>query len=735
MDFQTNQLPPSFSQPQSSLNQIPSQPKKSFVRIIVGAIIVFVIVAGSLSAYLLRDKIFPSAEPYEVSQISQEIFEGFNKVDSASYTISISARSEPRDTDAKPFKSVISEEEINAVLYKYKRDQDRFRDVALILQALSKYTKQNGTYPKNLFDAGITIPSANDYNYTLSDSGKGFNLNVFFETSDALQTVSKHRGEKVAVDSDKKIATFSQLSPVAYYFSGRPPKEPVFARIISLRSDDLALVPADAKLDLSALGETSQSGERINSRFHLAGNASFGDITMALDADFRKVVDNYYIQVNKMPSLFFFDDLSKIKNKWVKFTPADLPQYGSNYFGSEPATAQSVFDKIKKRSVDQLKTFLKVADKNQALISSEPVKEKLDGQAVYRYDLRFNKGNIVAFYKDLTTEFAKVYTKKRENPIRFDQATLEYLQGKSFNEVFDYLDRNTNLSLWANMEGIPVKIEYKLRVVPDDTVKNFAGRQGRISASIVLTNINQQVTIAVPEESITAADAAMLLRGISREQYLLKQQESIIERSVRRFLYEYKNLVGFYPKSLEDLTVPRGESAKLNEKAFEGWSPSLIAAWGAIEDTGFIKEVPQDIFTGRPFEYSSTGDDYTLKYTIVLPPYQKGSNLFSYYLFEQYSGKISVPANWNTIRKILPRFLEGINTADSKYLSIEAAQAKKDTDGDRVADVLEDIIQTNKNSKDTDKDGFSDYDEITSGSDPLGPGKIESAIPGTIPIF
>lgn len=44
--------------------------------------------------------------------------------------------------------------------------------------------------------------------------------------------------------------------------------------------------------------------------------------------------------------------------------------------------------------------------------------------------------------------------------------------------------------------------------------------------------------------------------------------------------------------------------------------------------------------------------------------------------------------------------------------SVDYATLPLDTDGDGLADVLEDILGTNPNSVDTDNDGLSDYDEI-----------------------
>jgi hypothetical protein len=47
-----------------------------------------------------------------------------------------------------------------------------------------------------------------------------------------------------------------------------------------------------------------------------------------------------------------------------------------------------------------------------------------------------------------------------------------------------------------------------------------------------------------------------------------------------------------------------------------------------------------------------------------------------------------------------------------------------DTDGDGLSDKLENIYGTDINKKDTDGDGYSDGQEVYSGYNPKGPGKL-----------
>lgn len=75
-----------------------------------------------------------------------------------------------------------------------------------------------------------------------------------------------------------------------------------------------------------------------------------------------------------------------------------------------------------------------------------------------------------------------------------------------------------------------------------------------------------------------------------------------------------------------------------------------------------------------------------------------------------------------------PRISEKISFWKIKdYRTVEfSGEVFKDADKDGLSDDQEDLYGTNKNKTDTDGDGYTDYEEIVNGYNPLGEGKLET---------
>jgi len=141
------------------------------------------------------------------------------------------------------------------------------------------------------------------------------------------------------------------------------------------------------------------------------------------------------------------------------------------------------------------------------------------------------------------------------------------------------------------------------------------------------------------------------------------------------------------------------------------------------ENRPFLTRIPNDFYTGKPYRYSGSGDDYNLIYKVELPPYERGKMPLSILYTLDRSYGPSSPIRY----KYRFNYLEGDNTADSKLISKEADyQSGIDSDQDGLPDVFEDYLGTDKYKKDTDGDGRSDAEELYMRTDPLGPGRLES---------
>lgn len=80
-----------------------------------------------------------------------------------------------------------------------------------------------------------------------------------------------------------------------------------------------------------------------------------------------------------------------------------------------------------------------------------------------------------------------------------------------------------------------------------------------------------------------------------------------------------------------------------------------------------------------------------------------------------------------TAHGMLRKFGLGIKNSDLNKIpvGIETRFEDIDSDNDGLADKLEEALKTDVNDSDTDNDGFLDGNEVSSGNNPLGKGKIQ----------
>jgi hypothetical protein len=666
-------------------------PNRSGGKGILAVILILIILIGAGVAYAYYKGIGPfGSAPYSDTQLVSDIVAGIGKINNASYSLSLNMISEPKDADAEPFSVAVPTDADKVAAY--NRDLDKVRDIQLILSKLSDYKYKNETYPSSLssLDKSSAI-NKSDYVYTPKSNLSGYTLSFSVETSDAAEALSNRFGysnEKTITVKDKLVTITD--SSYSYIYIPAEPKKPAIVDLLNMQSY-LSYLPANFKFEGTLSGASQKIDKKnINGQAHIVANTDFGDVNVAIDAEFKKVSDSIYVLINKFPS--FFVDISKLKGKWIKFTPNDLASYGSLYFGSSAESTEEEITKTKAKGVEQFKLFLSIADRNKALMSTgKHTKESINGISAYRYDLEFNKDVFARFYTELTTEFKDKYPK--DNLMKFDQATLDYLNSPEFDKVFEYFRKNTVLTLWADAQGIPVQLEYSIRMVPESNKKNV-DNQIKLVATLALNDINKTTSINAPEKSLTMEDATIAMTGQSKERYRFDKQMSNIT-TIRYALDTYKRAKKVYPTSLNELT---------NTKSTYG--------------SGMIlKSIPKDIYDNNDFLYEGKGVDYNLMYKVELPAYVAGDSVYGMYEYNYSSGK----------DPLVMKAVNGQNTADSKRPSVESYElSKKDSDGDRLPDASEKYIGTDSLKKDTDKDGYSDYDEVMKNSNPLGPGNLKS---------
>jgi len=690
---------------------------------ILVTLIVIIVLLGAGAVYGYINQIGPFARPpYKAEGLASQIFAGASNIKTSSYSLSINIVSQPKDADAKPFNQAVPAD--SAKDASIKRDQDKYRDAKNLTTNLKEYFYSNNHYPASLASAstlnGDTI-STTGFTYAAPKPTKDYTLSVNFETGEAVNAISastKYDYASSTVISGKTV-TFSSKSALYANISASSDPSSIFS-VQNLQSM-LAYIPANFKFDSILAGASiKKSDSSVDGKIALSGQVDMGDINAVFDTEFRKIDDNFYILVNKLPT--FFVDISKLKGSWIKITPDDLSTYGSGYVSADPTTAQKDITETKQRAIDSLKLFLTIADQDHALLmNGSPAKDQVNGATAYKYDLELNKDTLPQFYSDLTTQFKAKFGDK--SPITFNQATLDYLKSPQYQAVFDYMRSNTMLTLWALSDGTPVKFSYGLRLVPNSDSKN-ADKQIKALFTLTLSNINLPISIEVPTKTISMEDATIMLTGQSKEQYQMSKQQSAVD-TLQRALSTFHALTGSYPQTLTELKQTRGDLKKQfpNVKATDSLGMSSYYVSYGLDTDPILKAIPNDVYTGSAFTYSSTGKDYKLTYTIKFPPYTAGDALPKGIFSRDYS---------NYSKNVMKlTVVNGTNTADSKNVSEEAVAASKiDSDGDGLPNALETYIGTNPNKKDTDGDGQSDYKEVTTGSNPLGPGSLKGGSSG-----
>ncbi|MSU54926.1 MAG: hypothetical protein EXS46_00095 [Candidatus Taylorbacteria bacterium] len=687
----------------------------------VVGLLVFLMVGISAYAYFFALGPF-SKPPYDESNLLSGIFGSFDRINSTSYKLSLSAMVSPRDEDARPFKLTLPDGQDQSLLF--GRDQDRFRDFDQIMLGLQNYISKNKKYPANLAILSVNSndPLGGQYGYVVISGGKSFALTIAFETEEAANAIKKSSSEMFSAG---KTVTFTEKNISSnYYFTGKP-QQPVFLEIFGSVDEYANYIPLSLDSSLSFLGTVERSSANADGHFQIIGQAAFEDSKFIFDTELSKIGDNLFARVNKVPSVFSsFVDFSKIIGLWIKMTPQDIANSDYSPFSKLTAdgATEEIYNNAKILASEQIKLFVEIANDEKALvINGLPVKEKLDGVSVYKYDLKLERTRIVNFYKRLVRDFENRFGGR--SFVVSSPEILAYLDSPAFTQIFDYLNQNNFLTLWADEKGFPVKFVYTMRFVPKDEVSRMKEKQVSLSFGVKLSDINKPIILSEPTNTMSFADATTALTGMSKEDYLAKKEETAVKK-IREALNVYKILFNRYPVSLSELTtinvIPNKAETKENKistPVVEEYVGDKAYYEKIYNNTQILKTVPLDAYTNSPFAYSKSGNGYKLAYTLTHSAYKQGSSLSPLFDIDYSNPKQ---------QKIILRYVEGLNTANELNLSVEVLDRSKiDTDVDGVPDFFEDYIGTNKFKKDTDGDGYSDSQEILSDSNPSGAGRLE----------
>ncbi|MEI7709611.1 MAG: hypothetical protein WCI76_02760 [bacterium] len=499
--------------PKASMEPVLVHKKSNLLSYIIVAVILIVLGAGAAYAYI--QKIGPFATTsvaYDSSNFLSGLLAQSSKINTTSYSASASLKVGPRDADAHPFVLPALSDEF---LKKYKNDVTRASNVQAILSSMSSFQYSSKVYPATLEKLkaktgaslyrdtfSLTDPATlKTYQYALIDSGKDFNLTVTFETDDAVSAIRRSYGFKPETTLiDGKNVTFTKDSKTYIYLSPEPAK-PFFATL----GDEAKYLPAEFGADLTFSAKTNaQTGDLANWVINVDANGDFGDLSYKFNVDGVKKDSDYYLKINNIPSIFL-GSFSNLKGEWIKISSKkkDATATG-DYQSYDPLSSMSdslskwetSYRESRTEFMDLLKKATQFADEEGLItFKSQPKTEKVGDRDLTRYDLGVNRDAIIPFYKKLIAEATLT---KNFQTIFEDNGILTYLETPEFQNVFDYYQANTFLSVWLDSEGFPAIIKYTFRLVPPDSADQLIGKQANLVLTLNITDINKPINIEAP---------------------------------------------------------------------------------------------------------------------------------------------------------------------------------------------------------------------------------------------
>ncbi|MBI4135036.1 MAG: hypothetical protein HY471_02945 [Candidatus Sungbacteria bacterium] len=526
----------------------------------VGGVLGVLLLAGGGYAYVA--KLGPFARPpYVEKNLLSGLLAAMSRIDTASYLLSASLAVEERDTDAKPFAIAVSDE----FRGQYSRDAKRAADISGILEELRSLQYQGG-FPSSLeqlvsldgrsrYGRRISITDAKTgkpYEYSRTEGGKNFSLVVTFETNDALEALKQSFAFSTSITPiQERTATFTKDSSSYFYLPAEPPKP-----LLAQWGEFAAFISPSSAASLSVRAATDwRNRGAADWSFNADATGDFGDLAYKFNFEALKKNLNYYFRLNNMPSIFSAG-LTGIKGQWIKVAPqatssSPVPYDDLLQLTQRIPEAERVYKEEQEEFRALLKTVAEIADE-EGLLSfvTGPVSEWMEGRRLYRYDIEFEKNAVLEFYRRFSDNVAR---NKLLKSVIVDPGYIRYLESPEFDEAFDYYQKNTRLTLWADPEGFPAIITYAIRIVPFDGASHLKEKQIKITFKIVLSNINEPLHIEAPEGAKPLED---VMKTSNRTGPAVKSRDARRITDIKQLQLAaelYFDAKGGYPSRLDEL--------------------------------------------------------------------------------------------------------------------------------------------------------------------------------------
>ncbi len=457
---------------------------------LIFSIIALLAAGGLIFAYWQELGLFAKA-PYDENGFLSDLAHTLDKIRTAEYTIALNFSIVPRDDGARAFTPPAPDPNDRR---RWQNDLQRFEELTEVLDELSNaYRLSSKTSAKRLYPK--ELPGRT---YTTTADRKNFNLPFTFETGEAIKRIRNSWGyQSTSTVIAGQTVTFTRDSPNRIYFPDEPPRS-----FLSSLADLTDKLPANGQMTAqfgglinrpTASDEPNQTEQNksVDTSFNFSFNGQFDDLSIRAAAEFRKIGEDLYFRINNFPNLFFLSQLSAIKGKWVEISKTDR----GNSISSLPIRISKYNEEWRNDLQKQLDILERLWNNYQIFdFAAPPKKIKIENEKLWQYELRLNRDDLIDFLKAWKNELGG-----DENDL---DEIVTALESEEAAAILNYLQDNTTIIILINQTGWPVRMESRFRLVPHDTASHLIGKQGLSVSSITIKNINQPITISIPDGEI-----------------------------------------------------------------------------------------------------------------------------------------------------------------------------------------------------------------------------------------
>ena len=469
------------------------------------SIIVIVLVIGAGVAYMYTQGILFSKAPYSEDELFSGILSAMLDFDSVTYSASASLEVQDREDDAEPISSGLDEEAIEM----RKRDIERVDEVNQIVNSL-KWQAEFGQLEGDLeaeFGGFIGVDELSDpltnelYAYTTSENNDDFELVVTFETNEAIKEVEYGARYDRATEINGKTVTFTKNS--ARVMRPEPSfNESLVEMLEGMPKDISGSLTYEVKTDL---GNDSEVGDWDIS---FDADTNMQAMSFKVGADAKRKEDDYYFRLRYFPDIIPLP-INMYKEEWIHLNLNEIDKedpYVSQMVMDLPEMERT-FKEIRSEFSEAYRLAIRIADEENFIeLKGKPTSVKENEERVYLYDIGLKKEGLVSFLKELSDEL--------EGDGYFEDSGMkEELESEEFDEMFEFIQSNFVFHIYVNKKGQPVRIHYGLRFVPPESARQFKEKQLYLSADMRFTDINEEVVVEVPEDTIPADEVFIEMMG------------------------------------------------------------------------------------------------------------------------------------------------------------------------------------------------------------------------------